>query len=447
MAIETPTRSGVDPAAQRAAASQLPAPFAARRALLVLFAVALALRLFAVFALDTPGDARGESAWKWGGESACLAQSLADGRGYGDPWCKGTGPSSWLTPPYPALVAVLMRSFGGVNPRTAAALFVLQALASAATCLVIVRLGERLAWPRAGLLAGWLWALYPVAIWNAAAVVWDTTFAALGVSLVLLLLLRAPETLRATALAGLSYGALLLLNPAPLVLAPAALGFLALASRGAAAAARACAVFTAASLAVCLPWIVRNQIVLGTAQLRPNFGVELRMGNNDTANGRPVPFRYHPSHVDEELDLYRRLGEADYARDNTRRALSWIASNPGRFLELSLRRTQIFWLGELPSRDPRRTDHLAPGRDPRSWLKFGAFLATGAGALLALLLLDLRGSQRWLVTSAVCLYGLPYFVTHVSERYRFPIDPLVVLLDAWLALWVLRRLRPREANA
>jgi hypothetical protein len=423
------------------------APRAGRRALIALFAVALALRLAAIFALDTPGDAQGQTAWKWGGESACFAQSLADGRGYGDPWCKGTGPSSWLTPPYPALVAGLMRAFGGVTPRTALALFALQALASAATCIVLVRLGERLGWPRAGLLAGWLWAVYPVAIWNAAAVVWDTTFAALGVALFLLLLLRAPENPRATALAGATYGALLFLNPAPLALAPAAWGFLALAARGAAAALRACAVFSLAALAVCLPWIVRNQLVLGTPQLRPNFGVELRMGNNDTANGRPVPFRYHPSHVDEELDLYRRLGEAEYARDNTRRAVDWIASNPGRFLALTLRRAQIFWLGELPSSDPRRADHLAPGRDPRSWLKFAAFFVTGVAALLALLLLDRRGAQRWLVTSALVLYGLPYFVTHVSERYRFPIDPLVVLLDAWLALWILRRLRPREAKA
>ena len=442
-----PKESGLEVASPGGSGARPRRPRARRRSLLALCALALALRLVAIFALDTPGDAQGQTPWRWGGESACLAQSLAEGRGYGDPWCKATGSSSWLTPPYPALVAALMRAFGGVTPSTALALFTLQALASAATCLVLVRLGERLGWPRAGLLAGWLWALYPVAIWNAAAVVWDTTFVALGVTLSLLLLLRAPGSPGATALAGLAYGALLFLNPAPLALAPAAWAFLALSARGAAAALRSCAVFTAVAFAVCLPWVVRNQLVLGTPQLRPNFGVELRMGNNDTANGRPVPFRYHPSHVDEELQLYRRLGEAEYARDNTRRAVDWIASNPARFLALTLRRAQIFWLGELPSSDPRRADQLAPGRDPRSWLKFAAFFLTGAGALVALFLFELRGAQRWLVISAVVLYGLPYFVTHVSERYRFPIDPLIVLLDAWLLLWILRRLRMRELSA
>ena len=32
-----------------------------------------------------------------------------------------------------------------------------------------------------------------------------------------------------------------------------------------------------------------------------------------------------------------------------------------------------------------------------------------------------------------CAYDpLPYVVTHVSERYRFPIEPLLVLAACWL---------------
>jgi hypothetical protein len=212
-------------------------------------------------------------------------------------------------------------------------------------------------------------------------------------------------------------------------------------------AVRRSAVFVAGALVVCLPWMIRNRVVLGTWQLRPNFGVELRLGNHDEAEGRPVPFRYHPSHVEEELALYRELGEVAYGRENTARAMAWIRANPGRAAALTLRRVRIFWLGELPTSDPRRSDELAPGRDPVSWIKFLAYLATGAGAVAAAFLLDLPRDRKILVLGALALFGAPYYLTHVSERYRFPVDPLLVLLDAWLVLRLVRRLAPPGAPA
>ncbi len=41
------------------------------------------------------------------------------------------------------------------------------------------------------------------------------------------------------------------------------------------------------------------------------------------------------------------------------------------------------------------------------------------------------------------LFPLAYYVTHVSERYRFPLEPLLVFLDVWLVLAVLARWRDR----
>ena len=413
-----------------------------------LFAAALLVRLAAMVLLGSPGEADGISAWEWGGEAPALARTLAEGRGFGDPWGQGTGPSAWLTPVYPALLALLMLVGGGVTSATAWMLFSLQSVVSAATCLLLVRLGQRLAWPQAGRLAGWLFALYPLAIWNAAAVVWDTTLVAFGVTAFLWALLARGRSGPGLAGSGLAFGALLFLNPAPVGMLPAVLAWIALdperppGGRAAGRAAARCALFVLSAVVVCLPWMVRNRVVLGTWQLRPNFGVELRLGNHDQAEGRPVPFRYHPSHVEEELALYRELGEADYGRENTRRALGWIRANPGRTASLTLRRLRIFWLGELPTSDPRRSDELAPGRDPTSWIKFLAYLTTGAGAFVAALLLDLPRDRKVLILGALALFGAPYYLTHVSERYRFPVDPLLVLLDAWLVLWLLR---PRSA--
>jgi 4-amino-4-deoxy-L-arabinose transferase-like glycosyltransferase len=405
-------------------------------ALLVLFLFALAVRVAALQIWAPHRAAEGSSAWDIGHEAACLAQSLAEGRGFGDPWGKDTGASSWLTPPYPALLAGLMKVFGGVTPATFWALFLLQSLASAATCALIVRIGSALEWRRAGWVAGALFALYPPAVWNAVHVVWDSTFAAFALAWFLAALLEPgrASTRRGAVELGLGYGALLFLNPAPIVIAPVVLGFLWLERESWRAGVQACAVFTGCAALVCAPWMIRNLRVLGTPALRPNFGVELRVGNNPTSNGHPQPVKYHPSHVPEELELYRKLGERDYSADCARRAAEWIRSDPAAFAVLTLRRVQYFWIGDPPFLDERRTSRIAPGFDFNSWSKFLTYAAVGLGALVAALRLDLAGPRKLLILGTLLLFGAPYYVSHVSERYRFPLDPLIALLDCWLLL-------------
>ena len=50
-------------------------------------------------------------------------------------------------------------------------------------------------------------------------------------------------------------------------------------------------------------------------------------------------------------------------------------------------------------------------------------------------------SDRLLLFGVLLLFPLIYYVTHVSERYRFPIEALLVFLDVWLVmtLWEGRR--------
>lgn len=404
----------------------------------LLFAVALALRLAAMLALDTPALGRDASAWSFGHEPACIAQALLDGRGYSDPWGQGTGPTAWLTPPYPLLLAGCFALFGGVGGVSAAAVMVLQSLASALTCVLLVTLGREVGSQRLGALAGWLFALYPVAISNSVQLVWDTTFVACALTAVVIALLRirsAPGAVRG----GLAYGGLLLLNPAPISLLPVAALF---AWRR--AGVRGLAAFVGCAFAVCAPWLVRNQLTLGAFSLRPNFGVELRIGNHDDANGRPVPFLYHPSHVASELALYRELGEVRYSRENLGRALDWIGAHPGPFAGLTQRRIRLFWFSEPPTTDPRRIAGQSPRSDPQSWIKYLAFFAVSAGALLALPRWRTTTDAKLLVVGILLCFGVPYYASHVSERYRFPIDPLFVLLDAALVLQVVDALRRRK---
>ncbi len=403
----------------------------------ILFAVALLLRVAASAVLDAPRLAQAGVAFDFGAEAACLADSIHRHGQFGDPWGHGTGPSSWLTPPYPALVAMCLELGGGITRASAWWLFCMQAVLSALTAVVLVRLGQRVACQAAGWVAGWAWALYPVAIWNAAHVVWDTTLVALAMVLFAWQLLSAPSrtSVQRELGLGLGLGLAAFVNPAPLAFGPAILLVLWRRDPTPSRFVRSALLLGVGTLLVVAPWMLRNQRVLGAATLRPNFGVELRIGNHDEATGHPVPFRYHPSHIPEELAKYKALGEVEYARENSQRAWHWIREHPGSFLRLSLQRTMLFWVGDLPLIDERKAEggSIEPAGDWNSWLKWIAFAGLGLCAWIGLGAKSVSAAARGYLAWGMVAFTLPYSITHVSERYRFPIDPLLVLVaSAWI---------------
>ena len=63
-------------------------------------------------------------------ESGNIAHSLAIGHGFGSPFHVETGPTAWMTPLYPLLLADLMRLFGGYTFATYLAAISFNILAS-----------------------------------------------------------------------------------------------------------------------------------------------------------------------------------------------------------------------------------------------------------------------------------------------------------------------------
>jgi hypothetical protein len=422
-----------------------------RRGLWLLFLVAFTLRMAFLSILGSTADAESGVAWDWGWETACVAETILDGEPYGDPWGKGTGASAWLTPVYPGVVAACMFLGGGVTPTAALLLFGLHALLSAATCVLLVALGRALALAQVGLLAGWAFALYPASLWNAVTNVWDTTMIGFAVTGFFVLLLRAGATASgrpgagACARLGGAFGALLLINPAPLGLLPGVLLYLALRPGKGLSMPRVGA-FLAGALLICSPWMVRNQVVLGTPILRSNLGIEFHVGNNDQANGRHQT-AFHPSHSERELALYRELGEVAYARASMDTALGWMGENPGRAARLILRRVQIFWVGESPLNDPRTSGSTRAADDPKAWIKWAFHSLSGLLALAGLFTFRRRTAEGLLLRSTLLLFPVPYYLTHVMERYRFPIDPLLVFLDVWVILVLVQYCRSSRSAA
>ena len=72
---------------------------------------------------DTAAGVEGKTPWTWACEPACLADAVVRGEGLADPFGRDTGPSAWLTPIYPGLLAAAMKLFGGLTPAAATAVY------------------------------------------------------------------------------------------------------------------------------------------------------------------------------------------------------------------------------------------------------------------------------------------------------------------------------------
>jgi hypothetical protein len=177
----------------------------------------------------------------------------------------------------------------------------------------------------------------------------------------------------------------------------------------------------------CLPWGWRNYRAFHAVFfVRSNFGLELRMSNNDSAAAamvvmdRQVGHVYvHPRASEAEARKVQELGEAVYMQQARRQALDWIAAHPGTFVRLTALRAVHWWLG--PLYDP-----------PTALVVTTLTLLALVGAWRTLPTIALPARAALLVPFAT--YPLVYYLVAYMPRYREPLDWLF-LLAAGTAVW------------
>jgi hypothetical protein len=94
-------------------------------------------------------------------ETGNIAFSIAQGRGFGSPYWQETGPTAWLTPVYPYLVAGAYKIFGIHTPHAFFAVVLLNILFSAGACIPIFYVGKRVGGFAVASVAAWLTPVYP----------------------------------------------------------------------------------------------------------------------------------------------------------------------------------------------------------------------------------------------------------------------------------------------
>ena len=391
--------------------------------------VAFAIRLAVVAFLYPERLNPDRDHWRFAGETGRIARSIVQGRGFSSPLHADTGPTAWMTPLFPLLLAGVFKVFGVYTKASAIAMLSLDCLFSALTCIPVFLIARKKFGERTAIAAGWTWAFFPYAIYFSADFIWATTLTTLLVALIFLTALHLEETdsWRTWAGFGVLCGVSALTDPVVLPVAVPVAAWMAFRlwrqrmhwiSPGAAA------VF--AFVLVVSPWFVRNYRAFHTfIPFRDNVGLELYVGNQGQT-WHFAPGGFHPSDTPREWAEFQQLGELRYMQRKREQAVSYIRANPLSFIGLSARRALYMWTNFWSF--SRRYLQAEPA-DP-----FNILLCT---TLTALALIGLwrayRRNPDLAAPFAIALFCFPivYYFTHPEDYYRRPVDPIFVVLAAY----------------
>lgn len=357
-------------------------------------------------------------------EMGLLADSLLHGHGYSSPFGGYTGPTAFIAPGYPTLVAAVFAIFGTYSYASAIVLMGLQIAVALVTIWLIMRVTVTIAPPAlaqpAARVAGLFWALSPPLLFIPT-IFWETSFSACALLGMLALTLdsrRVPRRSRWLLLGALC-GLIGLINPALLPALLALLAWLAVTTRSMTQVRPLAWPIGALGVMALIfaPWPIRNAVRFHAfIPTRTTVGFELWMGNRPGATGF-LDESLFPMYNPQELALYNSQGELAYTAAKSAEAKAYIVAHPGVFLRMSLLRCFRFWTG---------TGNLKGS--PAYVLH--ACLTTLFGFAGLLLLYRRSRTIAILFALPLLLFPLPYCITHAEFRYRLNIDPLLTVLAA-----------------
>jgi 4-amino-4-deoxy-L-arabinose transferase-like glycosyltransferase len=389
-------------------------------------AVALFLRIGWIIVGHTYRFKSVENNFGFGWEMGRIAEAIASGRGFSDPFGPHTGPTAWEPPLYPYLTAGIFHIFGIYSRSSAFVLLSINSIFSALTCIPIFRIARRIFSEKVAVGSAWTWALLPYVMYWCTRWVWETSFSALLLASIfwLALTLEDRDGVKPWIQFGLLWG-IAALNSTILVAFLPASGLWAWYHRAqrkkksVAGIALASVIF----IACVTPWTVRNYQTFGKfIFIRDNLGAELRLGNGRGADGTWMQY-IHPTQDVYAMRQYAAMGEIAYIADRKRSALDYIQADYGRFSVLCIKRFVYFWAG------PPRLSQI-------EWLaqtKNSLFLASSVLMLWGLgRALRQRRPGAWLLFWLILLYPAMYYFVYPGQRYRHPIEPQMVILGVFL---------------
>jgi hypothetical protein len=439
----------------------------------MIFWVGFALRVVVILVGHTYRIRTSQGNFDFGFEAGRIARSLVTGQGYANPFNGVSGPTAWLPPVYPLLMAAAFKVFGVYTRGAALALMVVDSAFSAAVAPAVYEIAARvfdapgiarrsakMAAPVA-VWSGWMWAVYPAALQYAVHWVWEMSLTACLFSWAMVVALRIrgvgeegpglkPMSIERDEMRGLKpspnpqgqtqtlgmwfgfgvlWGLIALSNASLLLCLPAMMVWIVwpelrrwrLSGRTVVGAVLTCVAFAA----VLAPWVVRNERVMGAPVLtRDNFGVELYNSSLESNDGLPWGTAMPLWEGDPVFREYERVGELKFAQMRQQEAMANLKSRPGLFAKWTLDRFFFFWDG---------TPHAANGHLANEYLRQLSYSFLSLCGLLGLgLMLWRRVEGAGLFALVFGLAPLVYYMVTVQPRFRHPLEPLIAVLAVYL---------------
>jgi 4-amino-4-deoxy-L-arabinose transferase-like glycosyltransferase len=326
-------------------------------------------------------------------------------------------PSAMVEPMYPLVLASFMMLFG----RISGAVFLPNLLAQLIGAWAAMELASRLGGRRSGLPAGLLFALYPYFVFYSAIAMTESIHVAM-IPVILLATVDSMAGRSRSMLAGLMSGLLFLFRSTALFILPLQLLFL-FRERG----LRQAVLLLAGFLMCAGPWVLRNQIEMGSPVLLPTKGsLNLWMRNNPEVLAEegifvPEGIPLNSPELLEYPSASRFTTEIERSGELSRRSMLFMLRNPLLVGWLSVERLASF-LSPVPSTPVNL-----------GWIPGVVFYAPAAALAGVAFYRQRRNRASGLLLAVFLLYTAMHALGHGGLRYRLPVDTILLVMAASLA--------------
>jgi hypothetical protein len=382
-----------------------------------------------------------------GGEYFNIASALADGEGFSNPFRDRTGPTAWMPPILPALLAGLLRLSGGNQNVVTAIVIVLQVSTLVVTGLVVLAIAQRTT-VRLGSASAM--AVYVVAILSDFRHFFQFThdtwlvLLTLDVLLIGICLGRPLRSPRSAAGWGIFGGISALISPVAALAWGCGTFVIGYRERRAKSVLIA-VLFAAAAIA---PWMIRNYLIFGRfIPIKSNAAYELYQSQCVTPDGllRPSAFAVHPYKSNGlERSEYARLGEMAFL--DRKRDLFWesVRSDPIEFVDRVAARAlgATIWYVPFERKDEQRRPAVV-------WI-YRVIYPLPFAAFVCLMVVGLLKQLDPIQSRVLLIYGVylsPYVAISYYDRYGMPLVGVKVLLVVWAIDWLTSSAFARNRSA
>ncbi len=328
---------------------------------------------------------------------------------------------AYRPPAYPLFIAILVRL--GIR---ITGIRVIQAAISSATSILIYLLGRKIFSEKVSFLAAIVWCIYPFSIFYSGFLLTETLFVFLVVISIFsfLKIFESGIPPRYGIVPGFMTGLAGLCRPTMELFFPFALVPVFF-TAGSYRVRLLKVLFIAAGFVLALsPWIIRNFVVFGRFIPGTTMGGAVFWeGNNPYSDGGPC--RYFPEGL-WQVEETRRDGIF------YKLTIDCIKQDPERFIHLMVWKFFRFW-------------NVVPNASEYSGFLYRLISVLSFGMLLPFFVMGLftppLNQKKLFLMSIIVFFTIFHMVFLASIRYRFAIEPLIILFSCQGLFWLYERIR------